>query len=92
MKTYKYTDSTNTVVHVIDVDGISRSSCLASTLEDGAKILPCEPPSTDELNTPLLVELDIIDRKSIRAIREGNTERVKELEAQAVILRGRLMK
>jgi hypothetical protein len=32
MKTYQYTDETNTVVHVFDEDGISRSSCLVSTV------------------------------------------------------------
>lgn len=46
MTTYKYTDSTNTVVHVIDDDGISRSSCLASILPEGAVIEPyVEPPA-----------------------------------------------
>lgn len=46
MTTYKYTDATNTVVHVIDDDGISRSSCLASILPEGAVIEPyVEPPA-----------------------------------------------
>lgn len=34
MTTYKYTDETNTVVHVIDEDGISRSSCMVSDIAD----------------------------------------------------------
>lgn len=42
MKTYKYTDTTNTVVHVIDDDGISRSSMLASALPEGTEILPAD--------------------------------------------------
>lgn len=41
---YKYTDSTNTVVHVIDADGISRSSMLASALSEGAEIQPADLP------------------------------------------------
>lgn len=44
MKTYKYTDTTNTVVHVIDEDGISRMSMLASALPEGTVIEPADPP------------------------------------------------
>lgn len=44
MKTYKYTDATNTVVHVIDEDGISRMSMLASALPEGTEVLPADPP------------------------------------------------
>ena len=44
MKTYKYTDTTNTVVHVIDEDGISRVSMLASALLEGTEVLPADPP------------------------------------------------
>lgn len=43
MKTYKYTDDTNTVVHVIDADGISRSSMLVSALPEGIEVLPADP-------------------------------------------------
>lgn len=35
MTTYKYTSPDNTVVHVIDADGVSRSSMLASALPQG---------------------------------------------------------
>ena len=38
MKTYRYTDESNTVVHVIDEDGISRMSMLASVLPEGTVI------------------------------------------------------
>lgn len=44
MKAYKYTDATNTVVHVIDEDGVSRSSMLASALPEGAVVTPADPP------------------------------------------------
>lgn len=44
MKTYKYTDATKTVVHVIDEDGISRMSMLASALPEGAVVEPADPP------------------------------------------------
>jgi hypothetical protein len=38
VKTYRYTDESNTVVHVIDEDGISRMSMLASVLPEGTVI------------------------------------------------------
>jgi hypothetical protein len=54
MVTYKYTDATNNVVHVINADGVSRMSMLASALPQGAAVQPAdivpEPPQT---TTPL---------------------------------------
>lgn len=44
MKTYQYTDESGTVVHVIDEDGISRMSMLASVLPDDATIEPYVAP------------------------------------------------
>lgn len=44
MKTYKYTEATNTVVAVIDEDGISRMSMLASALPEGTVVEPADPP------------------------------------------------
>ncbi len=38
----------------------------------------------------LLAELDVLDRKSIRALREGDTVRVAQIEARAEALRRRL--
>lgn len=43
MKTYRYTSAQNAVVHVIDEDGISRESMLASLLEPDTVILPYVP-------------------------------------------------
>lgn len=40
MKTYQYTSPENTVVAVIDEDGISRMSMLASALPEGVDVLP----------------------------------------------------
>ena len=34
VKTYKYTDTTNTVVHIINDDGLSRSSCRVEAIAD----------------------------------------------------------
>ena len=43
MMSYKYTDATNTVVHIIDEDGISRRSMLAEFAPEGATPLPADP-------------------------------------------------
>ena len=42
-------------------------------------------------NTPIYKELDNIDRKSIRAMREGDDTRMNALEDEAMDLRRRLM-
>lgn len=44
MKTYKYTDATNTAVQVFDEDGISRMSMIASALPEGAVVEPYVAP------------------------------------------------
>lgn len=46
MKTYQYTSPENTVVAVIDEDGISRMSMLASLVPEGKTILPYVAPPT----------------------------------------------
>ena len=38
----------------------------------------------------ILRQLEELDKKSIRSLREGNTERINKLEAEAVILRTEL--
>lgn len=38
MKTYQYTDASNTAVQIFDEDGISRMSMLASALPEGAVV------------------------------------------------------
>lgn len=46
MKTYQYISPEQTVVAVIDADGISRMSMLASLVPDGEAILPYVAPPT----------------------------------------------
>lgn len=53
---------------------------------------PVGPPSADEINAPIYVQLDALDRKSIRALREGDAARVAQIEAQATALRATLVK
>lgn len=46
-----------------------------------------KPPTIDEQNASLKVQLDTIDLKSIRALREGDAVRLKALDDQAKALR-----
>jgi hypothetical protein len=46
VKTYQYIDADNAVVAVVDEDGISRMSMLASVLPEGTVINPYVPPPT----------------------------------------------
>lgn len=45
-----------------------------------------------EHNAPILAQLEVIDLKSIRALREGNQTRIDDLEAEAAELRAQLEK
>ena len=56
---------------------------------DPAKLLEAEIVAHNE---PILEALALIDAKSIRPLREGDTERVATLEAQAAALRLQLRK
>lgn len=52
-----------------------------------------EPDNSKELNnTQILQELQRIDLASIRALREGNVERINNWENEATTLRARLIK
>ena len=53
---------------------------------------PVDPPSAAEINAPIYAKLDELDRKSIRALREGDAARVAQIEAQASALRATLVK
>lgn len=68
-------------------------------LVDGEWVNPQPPvyvPQPDVLYVPVrtradvLADLQAIDTRSIRALREGNQQRIAELEAQAVALRAEL--
>ena len=46
----------------------------------------------DEFNKPILAELEILDKKSIRALREGDSMRIQTIESEAMALRLQLRK
>lgn len=50
------------------------------------------PISKELVNAPILSALLDIDRKSIRALREGDSVRVKSLEDEAIELRKQLVR
>ncbi len=52
--------------------------------------LPVPPAQPSRTRADVLADLASIDMRSIRALREGNTARIAELEAQAVALRAEL--
>lgn len=49
-------------------------------------------PNLNQHNAPILAQLEVLDAKSIRPLREGDTVRVAAIEAQAAALRAQLMK
>ena len=59
---------------------------------EGNTPLPVDPPTAAEINAPIYAQLDAIDAKSIRALREGDASRVAAIEAQATALRATLVK
>ena len=47
-------------------------------------------PTIEEQNDDIMAQLDAIDRKSIRPLREGDQIRIDALEAEAATLRSQL--
>lgn len=72
MKTYQYTSPENTVVHVVDEDGISRMSMLASAVPDGVEILPCAPPPLADRQAAALERIKTErDRRKFLGVKVG---------------------
>lgn len=53
---------------------------------------PPDSMSLTEINAPIYAQLDELDRKSIRALREGDAARVDQIEEAAQTLRSMLQK
>lgn len=68
MNIYQYVNSTKQVVKIIDEDGISRSSCLASVLEPGTEILPADLPHP---NIAIDAQIAALEGKTERGVREA---------------------
>lgn len=62
------------------------------TYKNGELIESREVPiSVAQHNAGIIVQLEAIDAKSIRALREGNTQRIATLEIEAATLRQQLL-
>lgn len=85
---------TNGGLHWLDNDldrGILLSDCVKITDAEAEEL---SKPSKAEINAQrkaeIFAELDTIDAKSIRPIREGDTVRLSDLDKQAQVLRDEL--
>ena len=102
MTTYKYTDETETLVHIVDAAGNSLKSMPLDKVPDGTVVQPAF--TVDELaqrvinnaNSVERATLDRLDRESIRDIREwiasqpSAPQSLKDREAQALAARARI--
>lgn len=86
----------NTVMVESVTDGMISADIgggIGDLVVDGAIVAAPKPEQTaDEYNAPILAMLALLDAKSIRPLREGDAERVADLEQQASALRAKLRK
>lgn len=102
MNTYKYTDETETLVHIVDEQGNSLKSMDINNVPEGTVIHPAftaqEKAARDIAiqNQTEMAALKEIDIKSIRDIREwiasqpDAPQMLKDREAQAIAARSRI--
>lgn len=93
-------DATGVIQNTICVNSLGAGQIDASIgggpgdkIVNGTVVRAAAPTKTAaEFNAPILAALAEIDAKSIRPLREGETERVAELAQQAAALRAQLRK
>jgi hypothetical protein len=101
MTNWKYADATNRVVfRVTDSGGME--SCVVTALEivawlaAGNTPTPADPPSTAELNAPIMAQIAALEAGQQRAVREsvlgGANTKLKAIDDQIAALRGNLVK
>lgn len=96
MTTWRYTDADNRVVsRTLENGGMASCLVIAQEVQDwiaaGNKPIPYDPPKTDR-RAEILGQLAAIDAKSIRPMRDGDTEYINKLGEQAKALREELAK
>ena len=87
----------NTVMVTALADGMADADLVGGSIGDRvvdyvAIPAPVPPISDDLHNAAILAQLEAIDSKSIRPLREGDMVRVSSLEMQAAALRLQLRK
>jgi hypothetical protein len=98
---YKYTDETETMVHIVDSEGNSLKSMAPDKVPDGAVVLSLAQAEKDERaklqsNKQERFNLAEIDKQSIRDIRKwiaaqpDASKELKDYEASALAARGRI--
>lgn len=68
-------------------------TCTRRVFDESGRLIGTETfkVSEAECNAPILQQLDELDRKTVRALRAGETNRLAEYEAQAAALRAQLL-
>ena len=77
MKTYQFTSAESTVVAVIDEDGISRMSMLASALPEGVDVLPYVAPP------PVVPQVLAMRQAKLVLLRHGMLDEVNNAVSRA---------
>lgn len=87
------------VVNFVEVDSfneefIDPKDAVQGSLWDGEKFNTpsVKAISAEQFNAVILAQLEVVDMKSIRALREADSERISMLNAQAQALRVQLRK
>jgi hypothetical protein len=90
------------VVNTIEVDSLDFMEGLIDAENGGAIgdtwdgmqfIAPAVPkPTASEINAPIIAALDVIDMKSIRALRDGDQTFLDKYRAESAALRKQLVK
>lgn len=78
------------------VNGIETEETLEElaqrAIDEEADIVNIQQNIINRTNLPIIHKLNVLDLKSIRALREGNPDRLKALEDEAIELRKGLIK
>lgn len=78
-------DMDGTAIHLLPSDCVKITDAAAEELRK-----PSQTDTNSQRKDEILAELDTIDAKSIRPIREGDTKRLADLDEQAQALRDEL--
>jgi hypothetical protein len=93
MKFYK---DENNEIYAIEEGATVKSGLVEITEQDKNNILEKKQKelenSPEVINSKIFAELDKLDKKSVRALRENNTEMLNSIEAQAAELRKQIVK